>query len=121
MENGRLNKEQFSPISFYCFFCDFIKLMNITVLTCFDCNSDPTPDYDEDPDDMTPHHGDYGAEDDCEDEPVMLLYRKAVQKRLQAELVTQGKNLLPSLESKWLLEYLKTHNWTIQNYDAQYI
>lgn len=78
-------------------------------------------EIDEDPDDMSPHHGDYGAEDFCEDEPVMLLYRMAVQKRLQAELVTQGKNVLPSLERKWLIEYLKTHNWTIHDYDAEYI
>lgn len=76
---------------------------------------------DEDPSDKTPHHGDFGAEDGCEDEPVMLLYRKAVQKRLQAELATQGKNMLKALERKWLLEYLKVHNWTIHDYDAEYI
>lgn len=52
---------------------------------------------------------------------IMMNYCQHIQKRLQAELATQGKHILGSLEGKWLKTYLETHDWWIRSYDAKTI
>ena len=51
----------------------------------------------------------------------MQIYSKHIQIRLQSETASQGRNVLPALEKKWLIAYLQAHDWWIRRYDAKSI
>jgi hypothetical protein len=57
------------------------------------------------------------ADDAANDGGVMHKFLQAIQKRLQDELSYN----FPALNAKWLLEYLKDHDWWIRQYNCQRI
>ena len=49
------------------------------------------------------------------------LYMVALQKRLRKELKSKGPDQVTGLKRKWLIEWLRTHDWNIPWYCAKHI
>ena len=91
---------------------------------CWDSEHNPRPiicEMDADPEGKTSDDGDNDETNNQVDAGVMHNYCQAIQSRLQQECASQGPNALPALEKKWLLDFLKDHDWCIQHYHAKTI